>query len=86
MSRKKTEKLTNWISSSMFEARYTQDIKIAQMYEWINMAIYVWIRSSYYPEKPKYIINKAFDFKYIIIDYRHQIKVKYNDFLMIGEK
>ena len=41
MKKKETRKVTNWIIGLMLRVKYTQNMKIAQMYKKINMAFYV---------------------------------------------
>ena len=93
MSEKETGKVTNWITGSMLGAEYTQDMKIAQMHEWINVAFHVRTKIGRYTENMKCETNVALDRKHEMIGRKHEIfdrsnqkKIKHDDFSIIGGK
>ena len=73
MSEKDTGKVTDWITGSMLGAEYTQDMKIAQMHEWINVAFHVRTKSGQYTENMKCVTNVALDRKSEMLDRKYKL-------------
>ena len=74
--------MTNWITSSMLGAEYTQDMKVAQVHEWIDVAFHVrtigepWTRYKWGARSQAW--NNQSE--------ENQTKIKHDDFSMIGGK